>query len=228
MVEKLIALLGVLLLAVQLNAKEVGVFKSEKEKVSYALGVELARNLKKQAIDVDGETLMKGVRDGLSGKEMLLTEEGLQATLSSLQAELRRKQEEAMRKVGEENRKAGDAFLQENKSKDGVVTLESGLQYQIIKAGEGKKPGDGDSVECNYRGTLINGTEFDSSYKKGQPATFMVKGGIKGFNEAIQLMPVGSKWKLFIPPQLAYGERGVGEVGPNATIILEVELLAIK
>lgn len=228
MTEKLLALLGVLILAVQLNARETGVFKSEKEKVSYALGVELSRNLQKQAIDVDAETLMKGIKDGFSGKEMLLTEEGLQATMSSLQNELRRKQEEARRKVAEENKKAGDAFLQENKSKDGVVTLESGLQYQIIKAGDGKKPGDGDTVECNYRGILIDGTEFDSSYKKGQPATFTVKGGIQGFNEAVKLMPVGSKWKLFIPSQLAYGERGVGEVGPNATIILEVELLAIK
>jgi FKBP-type peptidyl-prolyl cis-trans isomerase FklB len=128
-----------------------------------------------------------------------------------------------------ESKKEGDAFLAENKQKEGVVTLPSGLQYKIIKAGEGKKPKQEDTVVCHYRGTLINGTEFDGTHGPGEPATFKVTGVVPGWREALKLMPVGSKWQLFIPPVLAYGERGAGAtIGPNATLIYEVELLAIK
>jgi FKBP-type peptidyl-prolyl cis-trans isomerase FklB len=159
----------------------------------------------------------------------LLTEEEARAAIMHLQAQLRQKQIEAMKLAGEKNQKAGEAFLAENKKKEGVVTLPSGLQYKILKAGEGKKPTAEDTVVCNYRGTLIDGTEFDSSYKRGEPATFPVRGVIKGWTEALQLMPVGSKWQLFIPPTLAYGERGAGaQIGPDATLIFEVELISIK
>ena len=146
-----------------------------------------------------------------------------------VQNEMRKKQQAEMQAAGEANKKEGDAFLAANKAKDGVVTLPSGLQYKILTQGTGPKPTATDSVVCNYRGTLINGTEFDSSYKRGEPATFPVSGVIKGWTEALQLMPVGSKWQLFVPSDLAYGERSPGpEIGPDSTLIFEVELLSIQ
>ena len=149
--------------------------------------------------------------------------------MTDLQAEMRKKQEEKMKLAGDANQKEGAAFLAANKTKEGVVTTSSGLQYKVLKQGDGPKPTATDSVVCNYRGTLINGTEFDSSYKRGQPATFPVNGVIKGWTEALQLMPTGSKWQLFVPADLAYGARGAGQdIGPNATLIFEVELLSIQ
>jgi FKBP-type peptidyl-prolyl cis-trans isomerase FklB len=165
----------------------------------------------------------------MAGGKTLMTPEEAQAALMEVQNDLRKKQQEKMQVAGEANKKEGDAFLAANKSKEGVVTLPSGLQYKILTAGTGAKPSASDSVVCNYRGTLINGTEFDSSYKRGQPATFPVSGVIKGWTEALQLMPVGSKWQLFIPAALAYGDRGAGgEIGPSATLIFEVELMSIQ
>jgi len=158
-----------------------------------------------------------------------MTEAEAQAVLTQLQADMRKKQEEKAQQAGEANQKEGEAFLAANKSKPGVVTLPSGLQYKILKEGTGPKPTATDSVVCNYQGTLINGTEFDNSYKRGEPATFPVNGVIKGWTEALQLMPVGSKWQLFVPADLAYGPRGAGaDIGPNSTLIFEVELLSIK
>ena len=158
-----------------------------------------------------------------------LTDAEARAAVMELQAEMRQKMTEARRVVGEENKKAGDAFLAANKTKPGVVTLPSGLQYKVLKMGDGKKPTLNDTVVCNYRGTLINGTEFDSSYKRNQPATIPVNGVIKGWTEALQLMPTGSKWQLFIPSDLAYGAAGAGNlIGPNATLIFDVELLSIQ
>jgi len=160
---------------------------------------------------------------------MLLTEDQAKAALTEVQNEMRKKQQEQMQKAGEANKKEGEAFLAANKSKDGVVALPSGLQYKILTLGTGPKPAAADTVVCNYRGTLINGTEFDSSYKRGQPATFPISGVIKGWTEALPLMPVGSKWQLFIPSELAYGERAPDpEIGPNSTLIFEVELLSIQ
>lgn len=202
---------------------------TQKEKDSYALGMNIASGLKKQLVDVDAESLARGLKDELAGGKTLLTSEEAQTALAELQSEVRKKQEEEMQKVGEANMKEGAEFLAVNKAKEGVVTLASGLQYKILTAGTGQKPSASDTVVCNYRGTLINGTEFDSSYKRGQPASFPVNGVIKGWTEALQLMPVGSKWQLFIPPDLAYGPRGAGGViGPNATLIFDVELLSIK
>jgi len=203
--------------------------KTPKDKFSYALGMNLGASLHKQAVDVDPSVVAQGLRAALAGGKTLMTQEEAQAALMEVQNELRKKQQEKMQVAGEANKKEGEAFLAANKGKEGVVTLPSGLEYKILKAGTGPKPTASDSVVCNYRGTLMNGTEFDSSYKRGQPATFPVNGVIKGWTEALQLMPVGSKWQLFVPSSLAYAERGAGgEIGPNATLIFEVELLSIQ
>jgi FKBP-type peptidyl-prolyl cis-trans isomerase FklB len=180
-------------------------------------------------VDVDPNILLRGLRDGLGGGKTLLTDEETKTAMITLQSDLRKKQEAKMQLAGETNQKEGEAFLAANKAQDGVVTLPSGLQYKILKEGTGPKPAAGDSVVCNYRGALLDNTEFDSSYKRGQPATFQVGQVIKGWTEALQLMPVGSKWQLFIPADLAYGQRGAGpNIGPNATLIFEVELLSIQ
>ena len=170
----------------------------------------------KQSVPVDPAILARGLKDGLTGGKTLLTDEEAQAAITAVQNEMRKKQQEKMQEAAAANKKEGDAFLAANKGKEGVVTLPSGLQYKILKEGTGPKPTASDTVVCNYRGTLINGTEFDSSYKRGQPATFPVSGVIKGWTEALQLMPVGSKWQLFIPSDLAYGDRGAGAgIGPG-------------
>lgn len=203
--------------------------KTQKDKVSYAIGVNIGKSLHKDAVEVDPAIFIRGMKDALASGKLLLTDEEMKGTLDILQAQLRKRQEELTQEAADTNKKAGDAFLAENKAKPGVVTLPSGLQYKVITEGTGPKPAATDSVVCNYRGTLLNGTEFDSSYKRGQPATFPVNGVIKGWTEALQLMPVGSKWQLFVPPDLAYGNRGVGsDIGPDATLIFEVELLSIQ
>jgi FKBP-type peptidyl-prolyl cis-trans isomerase FklB len=203
--------------------------KTPKEKFSYALGMNLGMSLKKQSVEIDPVLVTQGLKAAMAGGKTLLTPEEAQAALMEVQNDLRKKQQEKMQVMGEANKKEGEAFLATNKAKQGVVTLPSGLQYKILKEGTGPKPTATDSVVCNYRGTLINGTEFDSSYKRGQPATFPVVGVIKGWTEALQLMPVGSKWQLVIPSSLAYGERGAGgDIGPNATLIFEVELMSIQ
>jgi len=203
--------------------------KSDKDKVSYAIGVNIGKSMRKDTVDVDPAIFSRGMKDALAGGKLLLTDDEIKATLTKLQTELRARQEVAMQKAGDINKKAGDDFLAQNKTKEGVVALPDGLQYKVLKQGNGPKPTATDSVVCNYRGTLLDGTEFDSSYKRGQPATFPVNGVIKGWTEAVQLMPVGSKWQLFIPADLAYGNRGAGaDIGPNATLIFEVELLSIQ
>ena len=189
----------------------------------------IGKTFKKDAVDVDPAIFLRGVKDALSGSKALLTDEEIKSTLTILQTQLQKQQEETMRQAAEVNKKAGDAFLAENKSKEGVVALPSGLEYKILTPGTGPKPAATDTVVCNYRGTLIDGKEFDSSYKRGQPATFPVSGVIKGWTEALQLMPVGSKWQLFVPADLAYGDRGAGpDIGPGSTLIFEVELLSIQ
>jgi FKBP-type peptidyl-prolyl cis-trans isomerase FklB len=203
--------------------------KTQKQKASYAMGMNFGTGLRKQSIDIDPAILARGLRDAFSNGKTLLTEDEARAILTQLQADLRVKQQEAAQLAGEANKKQGLAFLEANKTKEGVVALPSGLQYKVLQEGTGAKPAATDQVVCNYRGTLLDGTEFDSSYKRGQPATFPVTGVIKGWTEALQLMPVGSKWQLFIPAELAYGERGAGgQIGPNATLIFEVELVSIK
>ena len=204
--------------------------KTQKDKASYAIGLNIGKSMHKDSVDVDPNILLRGMKDGLAGAKPLLTDEEAKAAMVALQADLRKKGEEKMLVQGEANKKQGDAFLAENKTKDGVVTLPSGLQYKILKEGTGPKPTATDTVVCNYKGTLLDNTEFDSSYKRGQPATFPVSGVIKGWTEALQLMPVGSKWELFVPADLAYGARGGpgGGIGPNATLVFEVELMSIQ
>jgi len=204
-----------------------------KQKFSYALGMQigggLGANLKKQNVDVDWNLVGQGMKDSATGTKTRLTQEEMKTVLTAKQAEVQKQQQEKQQAAGAKNKAEGDAFLAANKGKDGVVTTASGLQYKILTAGNGPKPAATDSVKCNYKGTLINGTEFDSSYKRGQPATFGVSQVIKGWTEALQLMPVGSKWQLFIPSSLAYGERGAGgDIGPDETLIFEVELLSIE
>jgi FKBP-type peptidyl-prolyl cis-trans isomerase len=211
------------------GAKTPLTLKTDKDKVSYAIGVNIGKSMRKDSVDIDPAIFSRGMKDALAGGKLLLNDDEMKATLTKLQGQLRAKQEEAMQKAGEINKKAGEDFLAQNKTKEGVIALPDGLQYKILKAGNGPKPAATDSVVCNYRGTLLDGTEFDSSYKRGQPATLPISGVIKGWTEAMQLMPVGSKWQLFIPADLAYGNRAPSpEIGPNATLIFEVELLSIQ
>jgi FKBP-type peptidyl-prolyl cis-trans isomerase FklB len=205
------------------------VLKTPKDKASYAIGMNIGKGLHKDSVDVDPAILLRGLKDGMAGGKTLLTDDEAKSAMVAIQADLRKKQEAKMAVVGDANKKEGDEFLAENKTKEGVVTLPSGLQYKILKQGTGPKPSASDSVVCNYKGRLIDNTEFDSSYKRGQPATFPVGQVIKGWTEVLQLMPVGSKWQVFVPSDLAYGLRAPGgAIGPNATLIFEIELLSIQ
>jgi FKBP-type peptidyl-prolyl cis-trans isomerase len=191
--------------------------------------MDLGGQLKAQAVEIDPDLFAEGLKAMLAGGKTLLTDAEAKAAISQLQLTRVAKQTAALQASGAKNKTEGDAFLAANKAKEGVVTLPSGLQYKVITNGTGPKPTLEQTVVCQYKGTLIDGKEFDSSYKRGQPATFPVKGVIKGWTEALQLMPVGSKWQVFVPPDLAYGTRGAGaDIGPNATLIFEIELVAIK
>jgi len=202
--------------------------KTQKEKASYALGMSIGTGMHRQGIPVDPALVSRGFRDAMAGGKTLLTEDEMKAALQQLQTDVRKTQEAKAHAAGETNRKTGDAFLAANKSKEGVVTLPDGLQYKVLTEGSGPKPTANDTVTVNYRGTLIDGKEFDSSYKRGQPASFPVGGVIKGWTEALQLMPVGSKWQLFIPPDLGYGDHPPSpDIGPGDTLVFEVELLSI-
>ncbi len=203
--------------------------KTQKDKISYALGMNIGTGLRRNAIDVDLNTMLQGIKDGASAAKPLMTDDEIRAALTTFQQEMQAKQIAQMQQAATKNKQEGDAFLAANKTKEGVVTLPSGLQYKIITPGTGPKPTAADTVVCNYRGPLVNGTEFDSSYKRGQAMTFGVGRVIKGWTEALQLMPVGSKWQLFIPTELAYGMQSPSEdIPPNATLIFEVELLSIQ
>jgi FKBP-type peptidyl-prolyl cis-trans isomerase FklB len=202
--------------------------KDQKEKVSYSIGIDIGNTLKRQMIDVNAELLNRGIRDGLSGTKPLLTEEQIKETMSAFQKDMVAKQAAAKKATGEKNAAEAKKFLAENKAKEGVKTTASGLQYKVLKEGTGPSPKATETVKVNYRGTTLDGTEFDSSFKRGQPASFPVNRVIKGWTEGLQLMKVGSKYQLFVPADLAYGERGAGsDIGPNATLIFEVELLGI-
>jgi FKBP-type peptidyl-prolyl cis-trans isomerase FklB len=205
------------------------VLATQKDKASYAIGLNIGKSLSKDSVDVDPKIFLQGLEDALAGGKTLLTDDEVKATMMALQEDIRKKQEAKRQALLQTNKEQGEAFLAANSKKEGIVTLPSGLQYKVLSEGNGAKPSASDTVVCNYRGTLLDSTEFDSSYKRGQPATFAVSQVIKGWTEALQLMPVGSKWQLFIPADLAYGERGQGSViGPNATLIFEVELLSIQ
>lgn len=203
--------------------------KDQKEKVSYSIGLDIGSTLKRQLIDVNEEVLNRGIQDGISGKKPLMNEEEMKEAMQSFQKDMMAKQAAVKKEAATKNAAEGEKFLAENKSKKGVKTTADGLQYVVEKEGTGPSPKATETVKVNYRGTLIDGTEFDSSYKRGEPATFPVNRVIKGWTEALQLMKVGSKYKLFIPANLAYGERGAGsDIGPNSTLIFDVELLGIE
>jgi FKBP-type peptidyl-prolyl cis-trans isomerase len=203
--------------------------KNDKEKISYSIGMDIGGNLKRGSVEVDPDLLAKGLKDSYGGGKTILTEDQARQAIADFQKTLMAKQAEIMQKLSEKNKADGEKFLAENAKKEGVKTLPSGLQYKEIAPGTGKSPKTTDTVTTHYKGTLIDGTVFDSSYKRGQPATFQVSGVIPGWTEALQLMKEGAKWQLFVPSNLAYGERGAGrEIGPNATLIFEVELISVK
>ena len=201
---------------------------TEKDKQSYAIGLSVGKNLTRDSIDVEPKFVLQGIQDALGNGKLQLTDDQIKQVMTALQAQVQQKQEAKRLAAEANNKKEGAAFLAANASKPGVVTLPSGLQYKVLTPGTGPKPTATDTVVCNYRGTLIDGTEFDSSYKRGQPATFPVGRVIKGWTEALQLMPVGSKWQLVIPSDLAYGDRGQGPIGPNSTLVFDVELMSIQ
>ena len=221
---------GMMLSASVAFAAESLELKTPKDKASYAIGMDMGNSLKRNEVDVDPEILGRAIKDLLTGQKTLMTEEEVKTTLTALQQEMQGKRQEKMKAEGEKNKKAGEAFLAENKKKEGVKTLPSGLQYKVVSEGKGNMPKAEDTVTVQYKGTLMDGTEFDSSYKRGQPATFPVNGVIKGWTEALQLMKEGAKWMLYIPSDLAYGETGTagGPIGPNTPLIFEVELVSIK
>ena len=224
----LVMALSIVFLASVVSAEENVALKDQKDKVNYSIGMDIGNTLKRLSVDVNFDILVQGIRDVLSGNKTLLTAQESRDTIIAFQKEMTAKQTERIKELGEKNKKDGEAFLAENKKKEGVVTLPSGLQYKVIKEGTGDMPKPTDTVTTHYSGTLIDGTEFDSSYRRGQPATFKVNGVIPGWTEALQMMKAGSKWRLFVPPHLAYGERGTGrDIGPNATLIFDVELLSI-
>ena len=221
---------GIGLLAFRAGAGEKAPLDTQKDKVSYAMAVAVAKSIQRQGVDVDVEVFARGLRDALSGGKLLLSESEMRQAMAGVLDELKRKRADAARAI-ESRSAAGRAFLAENGKKEGVVTLPSGLQYKVLTQGEGKAPTEADTVECHYRGTLVDGKEFDSSYRRGRPATFRLTRVIPGWREALKLMPVGSKWQIFVPPELGYGARGGGRrsrIGPNETLVFEVHLLAVK
>jgi FKBP-type peptidyl-prolyl cis-trans isomerase FklB len=202
--------------------------KTPKDKASYAIGLNIGKSVKKDGVDVDPDIIARGMKDAIKGTTPLLTDAEVQASLTALQTDVRKHQQELHEAAVAKNLKDGQAYLAANKEKPDVVTLPSGLQYRIIQGGTGPKPSATDTVVVNYTGKLIDGTEFDSSTKHGQPLTHSVGGLVPGWTEALQLMPVGSKWELVIPPSLGYGEKETGPIGPNSTLIFEVELISIQ
>lgn len=202
--------------------------QSLEDQASYVIGLNIGRNLKAQEVPANLDIVVKGLRDGLSGAQPAMTEEEMQTAMNTFQQQMMAKQEARMKAEGDKNKKAADDFLAANKAKKGVVTTASGLQYEVVQEGTGASPKATDQVTVHYTGTLLDGTKFDSSVDRGQPATFPVGQVIPGWTEALQLMKVGGKYKLYIPPALGYGERGAGgQIGPNALLVFDVELLGI-
>jgi FKBP-type peptidyl-prolyl cis-trans isomerase FklB len=201
---------------------------TDKDKQSYAIGLSVGKNLTRDMIDVEPKFVLQGMQDELNKVKPQLTDDQIKQIMVALQTEVQKKVEAKRAADLIKNKKEGDDFLAANKNKPGVVALPDGLQYKILTPGSGAKPTATDTVVVNYRGALLDGTEFDSSYKRGTPATFQVGRVIKGWTEALQLMPVGSKWQVFIPSDLAYGERGQGPIGPNSMLIFDVELMSIQ
>lgn len=222
------AIMG-LAMSTAMAATDATSLATDKDKLSYSIGADLGKNFKNQGIDINPDALAKGMQDGMSGSQLLLTEEQMKDVLSKFQKDLMAKRSAEFNKKADENKSKGEAFLSANKAKPGVVVLPSGLQYKIIDAGTGAKPSKSDTVTVEYTGTLIDGTVFDSTEKAGKPATFQVSQVIPGWTEALQLMPSGSTWEVYVPSDLAYGPRSVGgPIGPNETLIFKIHLISVK
>ncbi len=218
---------GLFLFAAQAVAEEQ-VLKSKRDVQSYGIGVNIAKSFNRDEIDIDMDLLVRGMKDFMSGERLLMPERDMRRAMNGLQGEVRQKAAARNRIAADDNRKKGEAFLAENRNREGVVTLASGVQYRVLRTGDGRIPTEADTVECNYRGTLLDGTEFDGT-DPGKPATLKVAQLIPGWKEALRLMPEGSRWMVYVPSQLAYGPRGVGsDIGPNETLAFEVELLAVR
>ena len=234
MFSRLFIVMFILLFAVGCSAEDSKVspelkLDTPKNRISYTIGVNIGKDFKGQEIDVNTDALMVGIRDSLEGKELKLTDEEMVAEIQAFQQKMQAKMVAEMEAAAGKNQAEGEAFLAENAKKEGVVVTESGLQYKVVEEGEGDSPGAADVATVHYRGTLIDGTQFDSSYDRGQPATFPVGGVIPGWTEALQLMKPGAKYQLFIPSALAYGERGAGQdIGPNSTLLFDVELISVE
>lgn len=224
----LVAMIAILVVPLLAGAQDASL-KTQKDKVSYLLGAQIGNDFKAQQMDVDPDIFSRGLKDALAGKKPPLSEQEIRDTMMAFQKEIQAKVAVQTQKLAEQNKKEGDAFLAENKKKEGVRTTPSGLQYKVVRQGTGKMPKPTSTVVVNYRGTLLDGREFDSSYKRGEPFTTAVNGVVKGWQEVLPLMKEGAKYQIFVPSQLAYGERGAGrEIGPNAVLIFEIELLSIK
>lgn len=229
---KLVAFVAILALGLSSCSDEVKKvdLKTQKDKVSYSIGLDVGKTLKRQYIEIDSKAFMQGIKDAMTKDSLyLLSEAEINEVMQQFQKDLSQTMERKMKESADKNKKEGDEFLAKNAKRNGVKKTASGLQYEVLRSGNGPTPNDTSTVTVNYRGTLVNGKEFDNSYKRGQPATFPVKGVIRGWTEALQLMKAGDKWKIYIPSELAYGPNGAGEViPPNATLIFEVELLDVK
>lgn len=225
----LVVLLPFLSLATDQDKATVAELKTFAEKISYVLGQEIGNSFKESPVEIDLDIFIQGMNDSLKGRKSMLDADETNQIKQEFSRQVQQSRQTQMSALSEKNRAAGSAFLAANKNKEGMVTTTSGLQYKVLKKGDGPKPQNNDKVTVHYRGTLLDGTEFDSSYKRGKPATFQVNGVIRGWTEALHLMNVGSKYQLFIPSDLAYGTRGAGrKIGPNSTLIFDVELLGIE
>jgi FKBP-type peptidyl-prolyl cis-trans isomerase FklB len=223
-----ISLCGLMFVTQQANAEDAAALKTDKDKLSYSIGASIGKNLRKEGSEIDVELLIKGLKTAMAGEKTLIQDKDIRQVMGSYQNELRQHAMANKQQAMEVNKKKGEAFLAENKAKPGIVALPSGVQYKIIKAGNGRLPVDSDMLSVNYRGTLIDGTEFDAT-EPGHPANLKLSSLIAGWKEAVKMMPEGSKWQIFIPSQLGYGERGVGgDIGPNEVLVFELELVAIK
>ena len=222
------AALAASLLAMPSLSRADDTLTNDQDKVSYSMGVDMGRNLHKQGIDVNPDVLVQGLKDGMGGGPLKMTDEEMQTTMTAFIQSVRDKMQAKEKVAGADNKTKGEAYLEANKKKDGWKVTPSGLQYKVVTTGTGEKPKASDTVVTNYRGTTIDGTEFDSSYKRNQPAEFPVNAVIPGWTEALQMMPVGSKWQLAIPASLAYGENAPPEIGPNSVLLFDVELVGIK
>ena len=226
--RNLAVLLGAAALVSACQSEGTATLETEDQKASYAIGLDMGRSLAPAEGRLDMAAFTQGLKDAMAGEEPRIAQEELQAAVQALGAAIQEEQQRERAELGEKNRSEGAAYLAENGARDGVTTTESGLQYEVLEAGDGPMPAAEDMVTLHYRGTFIDGTEFDSSYERGEPATFGVGGVIPGFSEALQLMPVGSKYRVVIPSELAYGPQGQGEIGPDATLVFEIELLSIN